>query len=203
MLYRENPDVVIPMLRPYKSIRHRYLWFKDPELIPYLRKHLSRIPYRGIGEFHVFGPDAGNQAVVKMIELARERKLALHPHANLEAMQTILAQAHDITVIWAHSGFDVPLATLRELLNKYPGLYLELSLREGMLNNGQLTTQWKTFLNDYPKRFLLGMDTYIPRRWANLHVLADEARNWLTQLPDTVAEDIAKNNLNRLFPKDQ
>ena len=27
MLYRVAPDTVIPMLRPYKSWRHRYLWF--------------------------------------------------------------------------------------------------------------------------------------------------------------------------------
>ena len=26
-LYRENPELVIPMLRPYKDARHRYLWF--------------------------------------------------------------------------------------------------------------------------------------------------------------------------------
>ncbi len=200
-LYRENPDLVIPMLRPYKSIRHRYLWFKDPTLKPYLLAQLARVPYRGFGEFHVYGEDAGNRPVREMIALARERKLALHPHANLEAMKIILAQAQDITVIWAHGGFDVPAVTLRELFQQYPKLYIELSYREGMLQDGELTARWKDFLLEYPQRFLLGMDTYKASRWADLPGLADEARNWLAQLPDDVAEDIARNNLDRLFPR--
>ncbi len=200
-LYRENPDLVIPMLRPYKSIRHRYLWFKDPSLKPYLLAQLARVPYRGFGEFHVYGEDAGNRPVREMIALARERKLALHPHANLEAMKIILAQAQDITVIWAHGGFDVPAATLRELFQQYPKLYIELSYREGMLQDGELTARWKDFLLEYPQRFLLGMDTYKASRWADLPGLADEARSWLAQLPDDVAEDIARNNLDRLFPR--
>jgi len=201
MLYRENPEVVIPMLRPYKSFRHRYLWFKDPELKSYLLEHLARVPYRGFGEFHVFGPDADNQPVEEMIKLARERKLVLHPHANLEAMRIILAKAHDIPVLWAHGGFDVPVATLRELLKKYPELYIELSLREGILEDERLTSEWKVFFTDYPKRFLVGMDTYKPARWADLSEIAAETRTWLDQLPDAVASDIARNNLDRLFPK--
>ncbi len=201
MLYRENPEVVVPMLRPYKSLRHRYLWFKDPELKSYLLQHLARVPYRGFGEFHVFGPDAGNQPVEEMIELARERKLVLHPHANLEAMRIILAKAHDIPVLWAHGGFDVPVATLRVLLRKYPKLYIELSLREGILEDEHLTVEWKAFFTDYPKRFLVGMDTYKPSRWADLPEIANETRIWLDQLPDVVAEDITRNNRDRLFPK--
>ena len=201
LLYRENPDLVIPMLRPYKSIRHRYLWFRDTALKPYLLAQLARVPYRGFGEFHVYGEDAGNRPVREMIALARERKLALHPHANLEAMKIILAQAQDITVIWAHGGFDVPAATLRELFQQYPKLYIELSYREGMLQDGELTALWKDFLLEYPQRFLLGMDTYKASRWADLPELADEARSWLAQLPDDVAEDIARNNLDRLFPR--
>lgn len=204
MLYRENPEVVIPMLRPYKSLRHRYLWFKDPELKAYLLHHLARVPYRGFGEFHVFSKDADLEPVEEMIELARKHKLALHPHTNLEGIRILLAKAPDITVLWAHGGFDVSVNTLRQLLNEYPKLYIELSLREGMLDAmEQLTPQWKTFLVNYQLRFLVGMDTYKPSRWADLPEIVAETRHWLDQLPADIVDDIARNNLERLFPRNK
>ncbi len=202
MLYRADPDIVIPMLRPYKSWRHRYLWFNDPELRDYLLEHMARVPYRGFGEFHVFGEDMDSIPIEEMIELARERKLVLHPHTDLAGMRILLEKAPDVVVIWAHGGFNVPVETLRELLDAYPELVIELSLREGMLNDEQqLTAQWWQLLVDYRGRFLVGMDTYKPSRWADLPAIAAETRHWLDQLPDDVAADIARNNLDRLFPK--
>ena len=202
MLYQADPNLVIPMLRPYKSWRHRYLWFNDPELKPYLLEHMERVPYRGFGEFHVFGQDADSIPMEEMIELAREHKLALHPHTDLEGMRIILQKAADIVVIWAHGGFNVPVETLRELLDEYPMFYIELSLREGMLDEEQqLTAQWKNFLQDYQTRFLVGMDTYKPSRWADLPEIAAETHGWLEQLPNEVAANIARNNLDRLFPQ--
>lgn len=202
MLYRADPDIVIPMLRPYKSWRHRYLWFNDPDLKTYLLEHMDRVAYRGFGEFHVFGQDADSIPIEEMIVLARERKLALHPHTDLEGMRIILQKAPDVVVMWAHGGFDVPVETLRELLEQYPLFYIELSLREGMLDSDQrLTPQWKQFLVDYHDRFIVGMDTYKPSRWADLPEIAAETRGWLAQLPDDVAADISRNNLDRLFPR--
>jgi len=202
MLYRADPEIVIPMLRPYKSWRHRYLWFNDPDLKTYLLEHMARVPYRGFGEFHVFGQDADSIPIEEMIELARERKLVLHPHTDLEGMRIILQKAPDIVVMWAHGGFNVPVDTLREMLDRYPMFYIELSLREGMLDDEQrLTSQWKQFLVDYHDRFVVGMDTYKPSRWADLPEIAAETRGWLAQLPDDVAADISRNNLDRLFPR--
>lgn len=201
MLYRENPEVVIPMLRPYKDWRHRYTWFNDPGLEAYLLEHLARVPYRGIGEFHVFGKDADTQPVATMIELARERQLVLHQHTDLAGMKILLSMAHGVNVIWAHGGFNVAVEILHELFESYPNLYIELSLREGMVDeDGRLTAQWETFFEKYPNRFLVGMDTYKPGRWAALHEIAAAARDWLDQLPPELAENIAGKNLDRLFP---
>lgn len=200
-LYRENPQLVVPMLRPYKDGRHRYLWFKDPQLKSYLLSQLARVPYRGFGEFHVFGPDVDSKPIEEMIALARERKLVLHPHTKLPGIKILLAKAHDIPVIWAHGGFDVPLETLRELLDEYPGLIIELSLRDGMLDqHDQLTPQWQALLKTYHTRFLTGMDTYKPSRWADLPETAAATRHWLKQLPEDIAADIARNNFDRIFP---
>ncbi|HEY9050790.1 MAG TPA: hypothetical protein VIQ03_04555 [Gammaproteobacteria bacterium] len=202
LLYRVDAELVVPFLQPYKSWRHRYVWHKDPELKSYLLEQLQRIPYRGFGEFHVNGQDAEAKPIADMIAIARERKMALHIHADLEAMQILLNKTADLVVIWAHGGFDIPLETLQTLFEKYPGLHTELSFREGMLDYAQqLTPQWKAFLINNRTRILVGADTYLASRWAELSDLTAESRHWLKQLPDEVAADIARNNLDRLFPK--
>jgi hypothetical protein len=65
----------------------------------------------------------------------------------------------------------------------------------------QLTPQWQQFLVNDRTRFLVGMDTNKPSRWADLPEIAAETRHWLEQLPDEVVADIARDNLDRLFPQ--
>ena len=198
-LYRLAPERVIPLLRPYASRSGRYTWFRDETTPPYLRERLTRIPYRGIGEFHVFGDDARTTVVAEVIRLAREHQLALHAHTDRAGMTVILEQAPDIPVIWAHAGFDVPVAILRHLLNEHGQLYLELSFREGITRDGKLRPEWEDLFTDFPQRCLIGMDTYIPGRWAELVDLAEVARGWLRQLPPAIAAGIAFGNAERLF----
>lgn len=201
-LYREDPQLVVPMMMPYKDYRHRFYWFNDPQLIDYLREQLARVPYVGFGEFHIFGDDMDSEPVAQMIALAREKQLVLQPHTDLPGMLILLDKAADLRVIWAHGGFDVPIDTLKLLLDQYPGLTIDLSFREGLLiDNQQLTEEWREFLNEYSTRFLTGMDTYKTTRWAELPVLADRTKNWLAQLEKSAAENIAHNNFERLFAK--
>jgi hypothetical protein len=201
MFYRQAPEFVVPMLRPYASWRHRYFWFKDPELKSYLIKQLKIVPYKGIGEFHVFGKDADTLQIEQMISLAQQYKLVLHAHTDLEGMRILLNKAKGLVVIWAHGGEDVDESFLQLFLKKYPKFYIELSRREGMLDeDDDLTPYWKRLLIKYQKRFLLGTDTYKPRVWAELPEITEETRYWLKQLPNDVISNITKNNLTRLFP---
>jgi hypothetical protein len=198
-LYRLAPERVVPFLRPYASRSSRYTWFRDESVPAYVREHLARIPYRGIGEFHVFGDDARTTVVAEIIDLARRYQLALHAHTDLAGMTAILEQAPDIPVIWAHAGFDVSVSELGRLLERHEQLYLELSFREGITREGLLTPEWATLITDYPQCCLVGMDTYIPGRWAELTDLAASARRWLAQLPPDIAAGIAHGNAERLF----
>ncbi|UCC55654.1 MAG: amidohydrolase [Gammaproteobacteria bacterium] len=203
LLYRLAPERVVPFLRPYFTRAQRYTWFRDPELPDRLRTQLDRIPYRGIGEFHVSGTNADSDVVRAVIRIAQQRQLVLHAHTDLEGLGFILPEAGSTAVIWAHAGFDVPVATLRRLLDQNPHLFLELSYREGITEAGQLVPEWLRFFSDYPRRFLVGTDTYNPRRWAEITDLAAEARHWLAQLPAGIAEQIAYGNAERLFAKDE
>mgnify|MGYP001812128840 FL=1 len=198
-LYRQAPERVVPFLRPYRTRANRYDWFRDPEILSWVHARLERVPYRGIGEFHVFGDDAGSPVVQEVIEIARQRGMTLMAHTDLAGIALILAQAADTDVIWAHAGFDVPLADLQSLLDTHPRLYLELSFREGMMSGGRLTPAWHDFLVNNSGRCLVGSDTYMPQRWADLPGLLDETRLWLSQLPVDAATRIASGNAERLF----
>ncbi|MGD8615270.1 MAG: amidohydrolase family protein [Gammaproteobacteria bacterium] len=198
-LYRQAPDRVIPFLRPYMGREHRYTWFRDAAVPEYLREQLGRIPYRGIGEFHLSGDDAYRPVVRDVLALAAERGLAVQAHTDPAGIRALLDQAPEVPLIWAHGGFDAPETLLRDLLSKHPNLYIELSFREGLTEQGKLTPVWRELFTDFPQRFLVGMDTYSPRRWVELPELAAEARAWLSQLPDDVARDIAYGNAARLF----
>jgi predicted TIM-barrel fold metal-dependent hydrolase len=197
-LYRQAPERVVPFLRPYPSRAHRYFWHRDPAVPAWVREQLPRIPYRGIGEFHVTGADAGSGVVREIIGIARAGGLALMAHTDPAGIRTILEQAPDTDVIWAHAGFDVPLQE-QQLLDEHGRLYLELSFREGMLHAGRLTAAWYSFLVDNASRCLAGSDTYSPGRWAGLVELVSQTRQWLAQLPVKVAAAIAGGNATRLF----
>lgn len=201
LLYRAAPNRVVPFLRPYADRSMRSTWFRDTATLSYVRGQLSRVPYRGIGEFHLSGENAQDPVVRQLVKLARERGLALHAHTDLTGIRALLLQAPDIPVIWAHGGFDVPESTLRQLLSEHEQLYVELSFRDGITKAGQLTPVWSALMMDFPTRFFAGTDTYIPARWVELPELASEIRAWLKQLPKDVARKIAYANADRLFPR--
>lgn len=197
-LYALAPDRIIPVLRPYRSYADRRTWHSDPSLIARLEQQLSVIPYRGIGEFHVFGEDASTAEMVAMARLAAKHRLFLHAHADEDAIVRLLRQGPGLTVIWAHAGFDVPLETLAALLRLHPNLIIELSYRTDIAPDGRLVSAWRRLFVDMPDRFLFGSDTHVGGRWLALNDLAEQARGWLAQLPPEVARKIAFDNAARL-----
>ena len=198
-LYHAAPEHVVPFLRPYPTPSHRDRWFRDPAIPGYVREHLDRIPYRGLGEIHVFGDNARTETARAVFAIARQHRLAVLAHTDLEGIVYILEQLPDPVVIWAHAGFDVPLVRLQQLLDTRSNLYLELSYREGMLEDDRLTPAWWHFLVANATRCLVGTDTYTPSRWAEIVDLAGETRAWLDQLPPDMASMIAYENARRLF----
>ena len=49
-------------------------------------------------------------------------------------------------------------------------------------------------------RFLVGTDTWVTSRWESVREASDAVQAWLRQLPREVAEQIAWQNGDRLFP---
>jgi hypothetical protein len=197
-LYALDPIRVVPLLRPYRTPADRRDWYTDTTLVARLERQLDVIPYRGIGEFHIFGADASTAVMADMLRLAKQHGLFLQAHADEEAILRIAEQAPESVVIWAHAGFDVPVARLEDMLSRFPNLMLELSFRSDIAPDGTLAEAWRDLFIRYPERFMVGMDTYIASRWAELGELSAASRIWLQQLPADVARRIAFANAAEL-----
>jgi hypothetical protein len=89
---------------------------------------------------------------------------------------------------------------LKDYLERYPQLYVDLSVRDAHIApDGELKPEWEDLLVEYANRFLIGVDTYRTQRWLEYQKAAQQIRGWLAQLPEEVAVQLAVTNATRLF----
>jgi predicted TIM-barrel fold metal-dependent hydrolase len=174
-------------------------WFNDPSIYELIETEYRHGDYRGIGEFHLFGTQARTAWVKKTVDFAVEHDLFLLAHSDEQALLALFDQNPKAKVIWAHTGFGVPAARVRELLDTHPALICELSYRGGITQVGRLTSEWRDLFARYSDRFLLGSDTWVNERWFEYGSVMKGYRNWLAQLPPDQARRIAYGNAERMF----
>ena len=191
---------VVPFIRPYRHHDDRTTWFNDPSIYALIERELARpIPWRGIGEFHVFGDDAATPWVRRIVALAASRGLWLHAHCDEAALNHLLSHAPGVPIVWAHAGFGTPPARIAEYLERHPNLVGELSYRHDIAADGKLDPAWRELFLRFPERFVVGSDTWVNARWARYAETMAWYRGWLSELPRDVAERIAHRNGERLF----
>ncbi len=198
LLYAEAPDLVIPVLRPYRQRGELSSWVRDPSIIQHLETRLKNHRYAAIGEYHVYGADADLPVVRRVVELARQYKLYLHSHSDADAIERQFKQDPQARILWAHSGFDSP-EKVRDMLRKHPNLWCDLAFRSDHASRGQVDPGWRAAFMEFPDRFLVGTDTFTPERWHFVVEHANWSRQWLADLPPAVAERIAYKNGEALF----
>ncbi len=200
-LYEADPARIVPEARPYRTSEDVSRWYTEPGIVEYIDQELKRpnIPYRGIGEFHIYGDEPKAPFVKRIVDLAVERNLILHAHSDDAAIQNLFALNSRAKILWAHTGMTTPIATIEKMLERYPNLYAELALRSDVSSGGKLDPAWRALFLKFPDRFLYGTDTWIPSRWEDVVPSASTARSWLAELPSEVAEKIAWRNFERLF----
>jgi len=190
----------VAFARPYIVQADVQTWFRDPAILAMIERELARGIYRGIGEFHIFGRDADSEGFARFVALAAQRGLWLHAHCDDYVIERIFTLDPQARVVWAHTGMTTPPARVDQLLGRYSRLYGELSFRDGITQeDGALTPAWRALFTKYPKRFLLGSDTWVPQRWPSVPQIMQSYRAWLSQLPPDVAESIAWSNGAALF----
>lgn len=197
-LYEAAPDRVVPVLRPYRGAGELGSWHRDPSVTGYLESRLARGIYRGIGEFHLSGGEALSPVVREVTELARRHGLFLHCHCDAEAIESLVRLGADLRVLWAHAGMTAGPDVVGRLVDRYPGLTVELALRSDVAPGGRLEPAWRALFLRHPDRFMVGTDTWIAARWPEVASVQDAARAWLGQLPADVAARIAAGNAERL-----
>ena len=199
-LYALAPELVVPVLRPYRKRGETSNWKYDESVIDMLSERLRKNRYAGIGEFHAFGEDIELPVLQQVIGLAKQYGIYLHAHVDSDAIQRIFKLNPDALVLWAHSGFDDP-DEIRAMLEKYPNLWSDLAFRNEHVLLDQVAPGWGKLFMDFPQRFVLGTDTYTPERWYYVVEHADWSREWLKSLPEPVAKNIAWRNAEALLKK--
>ena len=199
-LYKIAPELIVPVLRPYRRRGETTTWMRDETVVDMLAERLARNDYAGIGEFHAFNVDVDLPVLQRVIGLAKQYGIFLHAHSDADAIDRIFATDPDALVLWAHSGFDNP-DVLAAMLGKYPNLWADLAFRYEHANNARVDPEWRALFEAFPRRFMLGTDTYTPERWYYVAEHADWSRQWLGSLPRELAENIAWRNAEDLLSR--
>jgi hypothetical protein len=111
--------------------------------------------------------------------------------------------------VWAHAGHGSAQA-VREVLARNPNLHADLSARTPWLGPGTVLTDsfgriqpaWSALLAEYPDRFVIGLDLFVPQHFRAEYVqdTVGYYRGLLGQLDPTTAEQIGFRNAERLAP---
>ncbi|MBD3671090.1 MAG: amidohydrolase family protein [Gammaproteobacteria bacterium] len=197
-LYRAAPDLIIPALRPYRERGDLETWMHDESVVPYLEQRLERHRYAAIGEFHIDGEEAELPVVRWTVQLAKRYDLMLHVHSDADAIERIFKQDSSARILWAHAGFENG-SRVREMLERYPNLWADLSFRWEIHRQGRFTGVWKALLEEHSDRFMLGVDTYTPLRWLQIQETLDWYEALFASLSETAARRIRHDNAERVF----
>jgi hypothetical protein len=197
-LHRAAPNRIVPMLRPYRTRADMGSWHNDAGMPAYLAERLKLGVHKGIGEFHLYGDDAGSDVMKAIVAMAVERNLVLHAHSDARAVEILFRHDPRARVLWAHAGFTTPEA-VGAMMARYPNLYVETAIRHDIGPGGVLADGWKEVFVKYQDRWMIGTDTYVTSRWHRMPEILGETRAWLATLPREVAEKMAWRNAARLF----
>lgn len=192
-IYRQAPDIVVPALRPYRKRGEISTWMHDPTVIDYVEARLAKYQYKALGEFHAYGADIETPVLQRMLALAKQYDLLLHAHSDADAIDRIFQSFPQARVLWAHSGFERP-DEIAVTLRKHKNLWSDLAFRNDQASNGKVPAEWRAVFEEFPDRFMVGTDTFAPERWYYIGTHADYTRNWLKDLPPTIARKIGYEN---------
>jgi len=199
-LYRHAPARVIPLLGVYESDRHKGNWVHDATLPARVAAQLRHGVWAGIGELHLFARDAKQPVFAQLVRLAAAHSLVLMIHGDAEVVAQAFALAPDVRVLWAHLGTVPDPAQLSAMLERYPLLWIDTSVRdERIAPNGRLLPAWRRLFERHPERFAVAVDSFSVNRWQQYESVVSRIRGWVDPLPQPLKLNLLHDNAARLF----
>lgn len=141
--------------------------------------------------------------------------------ATIPSLKRLLAYNSKAKVIWAHGGTDhlgdLSAKTIRNLMDKYPNLYVSLKVvgpkaptRNKLYNAKAVHRDWLSLLRRHSGRFVIGTDNFYvgPDTAADVSISGFSKTNapklsstvrFLSLLPRDLARKIASENAIRIF----
>jgi hypothetical protein len=200
-LFEKAPNRIVPILRPYRTQSDMGSWRNDSSILTYVEKRLEKGIYWGIGEFHISAGQTNTTVVRGFVNFAAQRGILLHAHTDDVGVEELLRFDPKVQILWAHAGMSARPETIRRLLDRYPMLSVELSIRGDVAPGGRLDPAWQDLFLRHSDRFLVGSDTWVTSRWESFVAIHADIRTWLNQLPRDVAEKLSFRNGLRLIGK--
>lgn len=168
---------------------------------------------------------ADSPLMFRIVELATRFQLPVNIHAEAEpkvaaAMERLLKAFPGSTLIWSHNCGRQSAEAIRKLLASYANLYCDL----GSMTNarpgggygagwprtmpwtflvddvrGQLLPEMKSLFEQFPDRFMVGIDAYFYSAYVNYPIRVTRFRQQLSQLAPATARKIAYENAERVL----
>lgn len=199
-LKKQVPERIVPVLGLYQRPEDKQHWHWNPRLIKKLEANLKQHKWSAIGEIHLFAPHKKSPIFHSLMKLADQYQLPVILHADPAVIDSLYDHFPKANIIWAHaSAYPFP-EILRDYLERYPQLMIDLSMRnQRIAPNDELAEDWELLFFEYPDRFMVGVDTYRSQRWHEYDQVSADTHNWLNQLPEDIARQIALSNALLVF----
>jgi len=221
---KQNPDFIFPFGQVGRDRQTRQLLLNN-DTLRRIEGQLKSGAMRGIGEvslrhrpFRVSPPNgdanpADGPIMQKLYDLAATRGIPVTVHFEHQystELERALQQNRNTIIIWAHLGDGQP-SLVKDMMTKHPNLYADISARnpvyerrarrvaKNALTNGDgtLEEEWRSVFEEFPDRFLAGLDIGVNRH-LYLTEVVKYVRTVLGQLTQKTAEKIAFRNAGRL-----
>ena len=225
-LVDRRPEKILAVWSPYRTGGDWFNWAHDPQVLQRARTALASGRYQGIGELHLIGgfaPRPDSEVIGGLFELAatHDIPILLHTEFSREDYLMQLCRKHPETrILWAHAGALLKPDKVQRVLSECTNVWAELSARDPwrFVNNpvtsddGKLLPEWRTLIERYQDRFMIGSDPVWPvdqmdrwdepdTGWREYARFIEFHRRWLSTLEPATAEKIRWRNALAFFKR--
>lgn len=214
-----KPEKFLAVWSPYQTGIDWSNWAYDPGVLERARSALASQRYQGIGELHLIGgfaPKPHSEVIRGLFQLAASHDIPILLHTEFSQADYLIQLCREYPetrILWAHAGGLLQPVQVEKVLSDCPNVWTELSARDPwrFVNNpiatadGILKPEWRTLIEQYQDRFMIGSDPVWPvdqmdrwdeadSGWQEYARFIDFHRHWLSTINPAIAIKIRWEN---------